>query len=342
MRIKAKDVARELGLSTATVSLAMNNRPGVNEETRRRVLEYMERAAGEKAGYHAGKEGIIRLLSFLEDRSYWDSSEHTRTLATFECASRLAREKGYKVELVSVVQGRDDFAQVLAECERDQVAGVFLGAAYMTADDYTGFWNFNIPFIVCDQDFGDLRTDNIILNNHQGVTWGLEYLYEHGHRDILYFRNSNSFYNMYERREAFKRFMDKHNLQERQDEKIVNIGGDTQAAYEGMLSYLKEGKHIPTAIFSENFEVTIGVSRALESRGFKIPEDISIVGFDSIPDMALMDFEPTCIRCLHERKAGIAISRLIDRIEGRVRESVKIYVNTELVIGNSVRRYQMG
>lgn len=46
------------------------------------------------------------------------------------------------------------------------------------------------------------------------VARGLEYLYEYGHRDILYFRNSNSFYNMYERHEAFKRFMDKYNLQE--------------------------------------------------------------------------------------------------------------------------------
>lgn len=329
MRIKAKDIARELGISTATVSLAINNRPGVNEATRRRVLEYMERTAGEKTR-------IIRMLSFLEDRSFWDSSEHTRTLVTFECASRLAREKGYKVELVNIVQGRDDVAQILAECERDQVAGVFLGAAYMTEEDYAEFWNFNLPFIVCDQDFNDLRTDNIILNNHQGVTWGLEYLYKQGHRDILYFRNSNSFYNMYERREAFKRFTDKHGLQERGNEKIVNIGGDTQAAYEGMLMYLKEGKHIPTAIFSENFEVTIGISRALESRGFKIPEDISVIGFDSIPDTALMDFQPTCLHCLHDRKAGIAIGRLIDRIEGRVQESVKIYVNTELVIGNSV------
>lgn len=63
MRVKAKDIAKELGLSTATVSLAINNRPGVNEDTRRRVLDYLESktAEDESAG---GNEKIIRMLAF--------------------------------------------------------------------------------------------------------------------------------------------------------------------------------------------------------------------------------------------------------------------------------------
>lgn len=332
MKIKAKNIAKELGLSTATVSLAINNRPGVNEETRKKVLNYIE-----KAENTFQKEKVIRMIAFLEDRPYWDSSENVRTYATFEYASRRVKEDGFKMDLVSVIRGKDDFEAILEECVRDDVAGVYLNAAYMKEEEYRCFRNFDLPFIVCDQDFNDLSTDNIVLNNHQGVVMGLEHLYNHGHRDILYFRNSNNFYNMYERREAFLRFMNKMGLQTHDRERIIDIGGNTQEAYEKMLQYINEKNHIPTAIFSENFEVTIGVSRALESSGFKIPEDISIVGFDTIPETALMDFEPTCISGLHEQKAYVAAGRLMDRIKGNTQESIKIYVNTELLIGNSVK-----
>lgn len=336
MRIKAKDIAKDLGLSTATVSLAINNRPGVNEDTRRRVLEYLESKTAEDE-VSGGNEKIIRMLAFLEDRPYWDSSENTRTYITFEQASRRARECGYKMDLVTVIRGKDDMGSFLEECIRDNVAGVYVNAAYMEEEDYACFRNFKKPFVVCDQDFNDLHTDNIMLNNHQGVFMGLDYLYENGHRDILYFRNTNNFYNMYERREAFNRFMEKKGLQSRRNERIVDIGGGTQEAFEGMQRYIEDKKHIPTAIFSENYEVTIGISKALENNGYKIPEDISIVGFDTIPDTALMDYQPTCICALHDRKAYVSIGRLLERIEGDVDESVKIYVNTELIIGDSVR-----
>lgn len=338
MRVKSKDVAKELGLSTATVSLAINNRPGVNEETRRRILEYIAQASKEASGNRKENAGIIRMLTFYEDRSYWDSAENDRLLLALEGATQRAREGGYKVDLVSIVRGRDSFASILSECKRDHVAGVLLGAAYMKEEDYQCFRDFKLPFVVCDQDFGDSQTDSIVLNNHQGVEAGLTHLYENGHRDIYYFRNSVSFYNMYERREAFNRFMERHGLQERRDERIIDIGGSVQEVYDGMQTYIRQKKHIPTAIFSENFEVTIGVIRALENNGLKLPEDVSMVGFGDIPDMALLSLTPTYIHSLNDRKAYIAVGRLIDRIEDRVEESVKIYVNTILMIGDSYKK----
>jgi len=338
MKIRAKDIAKELNLSTATVSLAINNRPGVNEETRQKVLDYIEKVKNGETDETQESERVIRMISFLEDRPYWDSSENVRIYTTYEFASIRAKENGFKTELVSAVRGRDRLEDLLRECVRDKVSGVYLNAAYMTWEEYECFRDFEIPFVVCDQDFEDLRTDHIFLNNRQGVTMGLQYLYDHGHRDIMYFRNSNNFYNMYRRREAYRDFIREKNLMKEEDVNIIDIGGTTQEIYERMLSYLEAGKKTGKAIFCENFEVTIGVSKALTSKGYRIPEDISIVGFDQIPGTALMDFEPTCICCPHEQKANVAAGRLIERINGYTNESVKIYVNTALQIGNSVRK----
>lgn len=333
--MKAKDIARELGLSTATVSLAINNRPGVNEKTRERILKFLNESQEKEEEWKKKKEKTIRMYAIMEERPYWDASEHIRLYSSYEEASIKARKAGYKMDLVCVYP-KDNIEQMIKECEKENVVGVYLSATYMKEEDYECFKNFNLPFIVSDHNFHDERTDSIVLNNEQGVYLGLNYLYENGHRDILYFRNSNSFYNMYHRREAYLSFMKQKGLDADEEKCIIDIGGDTQAVYEKMMQYINEKKHIPTAIFAENYEVTIGIARAFESCGYEIPKDVSLVGFDEIPSTALLKFQPTCIRAFHSQKANIAVARLLERIRNKREESIDILVNNQLLIGNSV------
>ncbi len=338
MKIKAKDVARDLGVSTATVSLAINNRPGVNEETRQKVLKYIKESQGKGDEWKNRKEKTIRMYTFLQKNAIIDADENARFYMGYDEASRRARAAGYKMDMVFVDRCKDDLVKLLKECEEENVAGVYLGAAYMTEEDYRCFRNFKLPYVLCEQDFGDMRTDSIVLHNQQGVKTGLKYLYDNGHRDILYLRNSKDFYNMYERRSACNAFMNKTGLQGAENEKIIDIGGLAQEIYENMYQYIKSNGHVPSAIFAENYEVTIGVSRALQSCGYRIPDDVSIVGFDEVPGAALLGFNPTCLKALHGNVGNIAVGRLLERIKKRTKESVQILVNTELIIGNSVKR----
>lgn len=333
--MKAKDIARELGLSTATVSLAINNRPGVNEKTRERVMKFLNESQGKEEEWKKKKEKTIRMYAIMEERTYWDAAEHIRLYSSYEEASIKARKAGYKMDLICVYP-KDNIEQMLKECEKENVAGVYLSATYMKEEDYACFRNFNLPFIVSDHNFHDERTDSVVLNNEQGVFLGLNHLYDNGHRDILYFRNSNSFYNMYKRREAYLSFMKQKGIPIDEREGIIDIGGHTQAVYEGMIQYIKDKKHIPTAIFAENYEVTIGIARAFESCGYEIPKDISIVGFDEVPSTALLKFEPTCIQAFHSQKANITVGRLLERIKKKREESIDILVNNQLLLGNSV------
>lgn len=213
--------------------------------------------------------------------------------------------------------------------------GIVLNAAYMDAEDYECFRGLKIPYIVTDQDFEDNSTDSIVLNNRQGVRAGLNFLWDNGHRDIYYFRNSHDFYNLYERRAAYKEFMQNKGCYKQLN--IIETGGSTQEVYTNMLSYLTEKTRLPMAIFSENYEVTIGIFNALLNSGIKIPEDVSLVGFDELPDTTILSVKPVCIRALHDRKARLAINRLLERIEGRAEESIQILVNTEVVSGGKIR-----
>ena len=338
MKIKAKDIARELGISTATVSLALNNKPGVNEQTRNKILNYIKESEEDSNDWKSRKEKTIRMYTFLQESGLFDENENARHYMGYAEASRRARAAGYKMDMLFVDRNKDDFVKILKECQEEDVAGVYLGAAYMTQEDYQCLRGFNIPFVVCDQNFEDMRTDSITLNNRQGVKAGLRYLYENGHRDIMYLRNSKNFYNMYERRSACNAFMNEKRLQQIENERILDIGSTTQEIYDNMYKYIKNKGHVPSAIFAENFEVTIGVSRALQSCGYRIPEDVSIVGFDEIPGAAILGFQPTFLRALHGNVANIAVGRLLDRIKKKTRESIHILVNTEFIIGNSVKK----
>ncbi len=337
MKIKAKDIARDLGLSTATVSLALNNKPGVNEQTRNKVLNYIKESRESGDDGKERKEKTIRMYTFLQKSGLIDADENARLYMGYAEASRRARASGYKMDTVFVDRSKDEFVKLLEECEEEDVVGVYLNAAYMTEEDYRCIRGLKLPYVVCDQDFNDMHTDSIVLNNRQGVKTGLEYLYENGHRDIMYLRNSKDFYNMYERRSACNGFMNEKKLQQAENERILDIGNTAQEIYDNMYKYIKNNGHIPSAVFAENYEVTIGVSRALQSCGYRIPEDVSIVGFDEIPGAAILDFQPTFLRALHGNVAYIALGRLLERIKRKARESVQILVNTEFVIGNSVK-----
>ncbi|MEY8356612.1 LacI family DNA-binding transcriptional regulator [Lachnospiraceae bacterium 54-53] len=336
MKIRSKDIAKQLGLSEATVSMAINNRSGVSMETRKRVLRYVEELKAESGENPEAKERVLRMFAFIEDRPFWDASEETRVYTSYMEAGRAARELGYRLDFVHIYKNKDDFRKILMESEQEGIMGIFLNAAYMKEEDYECFQGIKIPFIVADQDFEDSSKDSILLNNRQGVRQGLNYLWENGHRDILYFRNSHDFFNMYQRRDAYGEYMAAKNCG--RSAEIIDIGGSTQEVYDRMLAYIREGKRLPTAVFSENYEVTIGLSNALVSSGIRIPEDVSIVGFDELPGTAILSFKPVCIRALHARKARIAVERLVDRVEGRTEEAVQILINTELVPGNSVNR----
>ncbi len=341
MKIKAKDIARELGISAATVSLALNNKPGVNEQTRHKVLNYIKETQENGDGDKERKEKTIRMYTFLQKNGIIDTDENTRFYMGYAEASRRARAAGYKMDIVFVDRRKDDFVKLLKECEEEDVVGVYLNAAYMTEEDYQCMHGFKLPYVVCDQDFDDMRTDSIILNNRQGVKTGLKYLYENGHRDIMYLRNSKDFYNMYERRSACNTFMNEKRLQQAENERILNIGSSTQEIYENMYKYIKNKEPIPSAVFAENYEVTVGVSRALQSFGYRIPEEVSLVGFDEIPGAAILDFQPTFLRALHGNVAYIAMGRLLERMKRKTRESVQILVNTEFVVGSSVKKFNL-
>ena len=119
------------------------------------------------------------------------------------------------------------------------------------------------------------------------------------------------------------------------------VGATFDSAYTDMLCYLKEGRKLPTALVVDNDLISYGVMKALQERGIRIPEDISIVGFDEMSYFGWGDPNLTTVRVYKRAMGQTAVRQLVQAIENREKEeeiySVVVRMRTELVVKDSVK-----
>lgn len=339
MKVKAKDIAKALGISTATVSLALNNKQGVNDDTRRKVLEYagIYNEGKTNTNLNAFENKTIKLICATNEKDAWNDGSSYLFNTTYECIFQKSRDAGYNLELEFVYKGTDYSSEILNTVNREHVAGVCLSAYMIKKEDIISLNNLEIPIVAYDQKLIDIGIDSVIINNRNGVQKALNHLWDNGHRDIMYFSFSMDLYNMEERRKAWKEFFDEKELKNI-NKSIIKMGETIEEVYKNTDKYIKSGAHMPTALFLENFQIAVGTIKALQDNGFRIGEDISVVGFDEIPPFVLLGIRLTYIKVYHEQKANLVISRLLERISGEAGPAIEILSGTELVIGNSVKK----
>ena len=339
MKVKAVDIAKALGISKATVSLALNNKAGISEETKRKVLLYKNALEQDlEPSRPNGKklQGSVKIVIYVKHGNIiQDHKSHTGNVLPddLEALDRIAKKAGLSLSITYFHEKEDNINQLIMSCKDENIVGIFLVATEMLPEDFKPFRQLNVPLMIYDNDFEDLNSDNIVLNNRLAVKMGLRYLYQNGHRDIVYLNNITTIYNFTTRREAFEEFSSKLGIHA----DMVEIGTKVQEIYRNMKVYIENGNHIPTAFFSENYVISMGVMKALQDCGYNVPNDVSLIGIDEIPSYALMDIPVTVVKVLQKNRSTIAMNRLLERINQEVDESVQFVVGPEMILGKSVR-----
>lgn len=337
MKIKAIDVAKALGISKATVSLALNNKSGISEETKQKILQYkqaMEQDATNESLFSPNSLKTIKIILYVKHGNILQDQESppSNVLPSgLESLDRIARSAGFTLNISYFHEKEDNMQQLLSDCK--DIDGIFLEATEMFAEDFEPFKQLNIPILIYDNDFEDLTSDSIILNNPLAIKIGLQHLYQQGHRDVLYLYNSTTIYNFIKRRESFHENVEKLGFRYN----TLEIGTTFDEVYKNMKSFLEQCDTLPSSLFSENYVISMGVMKALKECGYRIPDDISLIGIDEIPPYILTDVPLTTVRVLQKNRAIISINRLIERINKNIDECVQIVVGPEIIIGKSVK-----
>jgi LacI family transcriptional regulator len=324
------DVAREAGVSYSTVSRVVNKFKHVRPETRVRV-----EAAMEKLGYVAnlnarslagGRSQVVGMLIYELDTSYHvelvrgvdseiTTSEYDLILSTTH--KRKRRESTYVTQLTrGLVDGLlfvlpRNLEEYMQDLERLQVPYVLI--------DHPGLDNY--------------KSNSITVTNWQGAYDATQYLIELGHCRIGFVTGFIEVVSAQDRLAGYQNAIRDNGLYV--DPELIFKGDFLEdSGYEAAKKFLSLEKP-PTAIFASSDVSAFGAIRAIDEAGYRIPEDISVIGFDDVPEASYFRPRLTTVRQPLREMGELATRMLVERIGNKTLPVEQVELPTQLIIRDS-------
>ncbi|MBB6672180.1 LacI family DNA-binding transcriptional regulator [Cohnella nanjingensis] len=322
-----KDVAKQAGVAVSTASYVINNDPRISDETKRKVwaaieeLDYrpnavarnLKRRKTETIGlFLTGFGGpffssIIQGLEEVVIANGYDLVACSTPGNHQGSANRFLREKQFDAAIVFGPTIPDEL--ILQVARKD------------------------FPIVVMDRELKADHVHHVLVNNVQGASTAAKHLISLGYRKIGYLSGGVGSYNNQKRLEGFKSALAESDLPYQAS--YTAQGHFTESGgYQAMKSLIMSG-NVPEAIFSANDEMAIGAIQALTEAGYRIPEDVAIVGFDDIRLAAFV--RPALTTISHPKHEwGTLVTHVVfQALQETMDEPRSILLDTELVVRDS-------
>jgi LacI family transcriptional regulator len=338
MATRIRDIAERADVSIATVSLVLNNKPGVGDDTRQRILKIAEQLqyTGLRGGTPFSQRGTIRFLKIVR-HGHTVNRDHNVFISDYiDGIVQTAKEKHYKTEIATFKTTPIDDIAATIRMQRDLAGAIVLGTELSRAD-IMNFSAIDTPLVFIDTFLDYAPFDFVDMNNEDSVFRVIEMFLSYGHEAIGFVRSTVKTRNFWLRDRAFQNAMSF--LNRAVDPQFVFDADSTfDGAYQDMKRYLSDGATLPTALFCTNDIMAFGVLKALREHGVRVPEDVSVAGFDDLPTAALMDPPLTSIAVSKREIGSTALRRLDARINEPGMPPAKIVIGGTLVERKSVAR----
>ena len=327
-----KDIARISGCSVSTISRVINDRPDVRPETKERVLEVMR-----EAGFVPNTNA--RQLKIQQSRSLVFVVKGTRNIFFSDFLVQLQRAAtlyGYN----GIVSYLDENANEIDAAEKilreiKPKGMIFLGGS--VANFQKGFANISVPSVLATLVSDKLNFPNLSMvgvDDRAAAYQAVSYLIQQGHRKIAVLGGPATSYPSMMRRQGAQQAMEDAGI--RFEDKLYGLSNyDFESAYHAMNGLLARRAEF-TALFAMSDVIAFGAIRALVSAGRRVPEDVSVIGFDGITMSRYCVPLMTTIVQPSEQIALQSIELLVRQIEhGPPAQTVTL--QPELQQGESVR-----
>lgn len=334
MEISAKELAKILNVSPATISMVFNNKPGISAATKKKVFE-----AAEKYGYTfskpaaaPSKSGIIQLVNWKKHGKVCGDTPFFSQVTegiTQECA-----RQNYTLNISYFYENQEIDAQIDTLKSTDCL-GILLMATEMDKADFNLFENFQIPIVVLDCYYDELEYDCVLINNIQGAFNATNYLIHSGHKNVGYLRSSIGISNFNERADGYYKALRQSGI-DTSHPYVHAISPTSEGGYNDMMEILSSHPVLADAYFADNDIIAAAAMKAFRDNGYSLPEDISIVGFDDMPLCDMMVPSLTTMRVRKRELGAAAVQRLIERQRNPRLEYLKMSMATKLIKRDSV------
>jgi DNA-binding LacI/PurR family transcriptional regulator len=280
------DVAGRAGVSVMTVSRVLNGFPGVAEDTRQRVEE-----AVAALGYRANPAarvlagGRSRTLGVIAVETQQFGPSHM--LYGIEAAARGA---GHVLSFVTMAPGADEIGATLDHLRAAHVEGVIVIAPVRPVIDAVADLDADLPLVVVGGD-PSVRTSTVTIDQEAGARMATAHLLGLGHRTVHHVSGPADWIDATERQRAWAEALEAHGAP---PGRFVEGDWTAQGGYAAGTQLAQDPT--VTAVFAANDQTALGILRALHEHGRSVPDDVSVVGYDDIPEAAYLVPPLTTVR----------------------------------------------
>jgi len=331
--VTIKDVAKKAKVSEATVSLVLNERKNVREETRQRVLKairelnyHPQRAARGLASRKSGNIGFI----LTDDHFSRAEPFYTKVFLGTEFE---ARKHNYYV-LLTTVSSAFSASEIPRFLLEKNVDGVILAGRVPTKlIEY--IQKLDLPLVVVDFYPPRGRVSAVLIDNEQGAWQAVTHLLSHGHQRIAFIGGDITHPSIAERLRGYRRALEEAAVPVEPALVITDeLYTGSEDGYKAARK-LRELQPPPTAIFAANDAMAIGAIKCLKEQGLCVPKDVAVIGFDDIEDDFHIEPHLTTVRVFKEELGALAVRRIVETIEAATPSITSNHVPVELVVRES-------
>ena len=236
-----------------------------------------------------------------------------------------------------VDQRNPDYQKQVRDLLEEQGVGIVLLGTEMMDGDLSLYRNASCPVLLLDHWTELMDFNSVLINNADAARAITEHLLDNGHREVGYLRGNYRIKAFRSRFIGFQTALKKYKVPYK-EEYTVTVGTYMSTACQDMLEYLKKKPKLPTAFFADNDIIALGAMKALQEMGYRIPEDISIVGFDDLTFSEISSPPLTTLRVEKREMGKMAVRRLVELIDGIGTSTVtKTQVCPKIVYRNTVK-----
>ncbi|MBU3876638.1 LacI family transcriptional regulator [Faecalicatena sp. AGMB00832] len=331
-----KDIAKKLNLSVATVSRAVNNKEYVKEETRKRVLEALEE-------YNYVPNEVARSLKL----------QSTKTIAVIlpdiceaffgeiiKGIDQIVSPKGYTIIVADTNEKKENEEKYLALLQQKRIDALVFATVDLSGCNVKKYLP-SLPVIFIDNIPELEGIDSVTIDNVQASSMAIDYLLEQGHRRIATIIGSVKETTGFARREGYLKALEKQGIPV--DEYLIQYGNykenDGFRCMEKLIQNIKE--HPFTSVYVTSEKMTFGAIKAIREYGLRVPDDISLVGFDVQDKAQLISPSITTVRQpenLIGSRVGELLLRRLEEKDEEQRIPQQILLRPSIVVGQSVKK----
>lgn len=331
MSVTIKDIAKLANVSHTTVSRALNDSPYINEETKAKIKE-LAKELNYVPNYSA--KSLVLLKSYVIGVFFSSISEGTSDTFFHEIVKGVNKVMDKEYNLV--IRGIDDYKNS-HPIDKRNFDGIIVVSQSKNDDKFIQtVIEKNIPTVVINRFIENEGLVNIVPNDTKGAYDAVTHFIKNNHKKIAMIEGNKEFEsNVYRKSGYLKALYD--NSISINEEYIISGRYNMQSGYENMKKLL-ELKDRPTAVFCANDDIGVGAMKAITEEGLKVPDDISIIGFDDSNFCNYVTPQLTSVRKDSITMSQYGGTNLLNIIKNKEVDKERVYIESKLVVRKTVKK----